>query len=318
MSLTTTNPVPVDRERSAQPPGQRQLALVEPPNFLMPHTFARRLVLLTFIVGSAWVGAAPRNEFFAMDTIARGEPADVAAMLKELGYDGLGGRAYDETMLPALTARGLKFFNGYFVLNLKPADQVPDEKLERWFAAMANRNVFLWLAIRSVQRVDGTAYPISDDTADAFVVERLRGLAKSAARQGVKISLYPHTGSWLARVEDALRLAGKIDRADVSVTFNLCHWLKVEGAERDPFPVLKMALPRLTFVTINGADEGDTRTLPWPRVIQPMDSGTYDLRAFVGRLQALGYTGPIGFQGYGIKGDSREILARSLKAWKSW
>jgi hypothetical protein len=33
------------------------------------------------------------------------------------------------------------------------------------------------------------------------------------------------------------------------VTFNLCHWLKVEGAERDPVPVLRAALPRLMFVT---------------------------------------------------------------------
>jgi hypothetical protein len=33
-------------------------------------------------------------------------------------------------------------------------------------------------------------------------------------------------------------------------------------------------------------------------------------------LKELGYKGPIGLQCYGIGGDAREHLARSMEAWK--
>ena len=46
-------------------------------------------------------------------------------------------------------------------------------------------------------------------------------------------------------------------RSGVGATFNLCHWLKVEG-DIDPTSMLKAAMPRLMFVSINGADGGDT------------------------------------------------------------
>ena len=82
--------------------------------------------------------------------------------------------------------------------------------------------------------------------------------------------------------------------------------------------MLRAALPRLMFVTISGADTGDTRTFGWDRLIQPLDAGTYDLASFVRRLRAVGYTGPVGFQGYNIKLHPREILARSITAWRKF
>jgi sugar phosphate isomerase/epimerase len=131
----------------------------------------------------------------------------------------------------------------------------------------------------------------------------------------VKIALYPHSWFWIERVEDALRVAKKVDRTNVGATFNLCHWLKVEG-DRDPKPVLKEALPRLFFVSINGADRGDTKSMEWDRLIQPLDRGSYDVAAFLKTLKELGYAAPIGFQGYGIKGDSKTILQQTMDGWK--
>jgi sugar phosphate isomerase/epimerase len=260
--------------------------------------------------------ANARNAFFAMDTIARGGPAEVPALLKELGYDGLGGKALDEAMPPALTERGLKFFNGYYVANFTAENASPDEKLLRWFAAMRGYNTALWMAVRTLKRADGRAFAHSAADADDIVVARVRALADAAAPHGVRISLYPHTAQWLERVEDAIRVANKVDRANVGVTFNLCHWLRVEGSERDPAPVLRAALPRLQFVTINGADTGDTRALNWNQLIQPLDAGTYDVGGFVRLLRELNYRGPIGFQGYGIKTDPREVLERTMTAWR--
>ena len=224
------------------------------------------------------------NPFFAMDNIARGGPGVAPAMLKELGYDGFGGRVPDETMLPAIKARGLKFFNGYHVLDLNPAQPAPNAALTRWLVAMRGQDVALWLAINKVARADGTLYPISSPEADAYVLTQLRAIADVAKANGVRVALYPHTAFWLARVDDAQRIADQLNRPDVGVTFNLCHWLKVEGAERDPVPVLRAALPRLMFVTISGADTGDTKAMGWDRLIQPLDAGTYDLASFVRTL----------------------------------
>ena len=262
--------------------------------------------------------AAPLNPFFAMDNIARGGPDVAPALLSELGYDGFGGRVPDETMLPALTARGLKFFNAYHVLDLDPAKPAPNAPLRTWLAAMRGQDTVLWLAINKVTRSDGKFYAPSALDADDYVLGQIRALADVAQAHGIRVALYPHSGFWLARVDDALRVAEKLNRPDIGVTFNLCHWLKVEGAERDPVPVLRAALPRLMFVTISGADTGDTKAMGWDRLIQPLDAGTYDLGAFVRTLRTVGYTGPVGFQGYNIKGEPRAILTRSIAAWRQF
>jgi sugar phosphate isomerase/epimerase len=258
------------------------------------------------------------NPFFAMDNIARGGPDVVPAMLKELGYDGFGGRVPDETMLPAVTARGLKFFNAYHVLDLNPSTPAPNDQLRTWLGAMRSKDTVLWLAINKVTRPDGKLYAPSALEADEYVLAQIRAIADVAKANGIRVALYPHTAFWLARVDDALRVAEKLNRPDIGVTFNLCHWLKVEGAERDPVPVLRTALPRLMFVTISGADTGDTRAMGWDRLIQPLDAGTYDLGAFMRTLRTVGYTGPVGFQGYNIKGEPRDILTRSIAAWRKF
>jgi sugar phosphate isomerase/epimerase len=80
--------------------------------------------------------------------------------------------------------------------------------------------------------------------------------------------------------------------------------------------VLKAAMPRLMFVTINGADTGDTKQMGWDRLIQPLDRGSYDVGAFLKKVRAAGYEGPIGFQGFGIKEEPRSVLERTMTAWK--
>lgn len=280
-----------------------------------------RTIILALALATALTTAvtgAPKNPFFAMDNIARGGPDVAPAMLKELGYDGFGGRVPDETMLPAITARSLKFFNAYHVLDLNPSTPAPNDPLRAWLVAMRGKDTVLWLAINKVTRPDGKLFATSAPDADDYVLGQIRAIADVAKANGIRVALYPHTGFWLARVDDALRLAEKLNRPDIGVTFNLCHWLKVEGADRDPVPVLRAALPRLMFVSISGADTGDTRAMSWDRLIQPLDAGSYDVGAFLRTLRTVGYTGPVGFQGYNIKGEPRDILARSIAAWRKF
>ena len=216
-------------------------------------------------------------------------------------------------MAQALTAAGLRYFNGYHTITFDAARPALDEPMRKMIEAMPGSA--LWLAVAGVQH-EGVAFPVSSAEADETAVSRLRELSAHAAPRGVKIALYPHTGFWLERVEDAIRLAGKVDDPAVGVTFNLCHWLKVEGSQRDPARVLRMAQPRLMFVTINGADTGDTKTMGWERLLRPLGEGSYDVGAFLRSLLATGYDGPVGFQGYGIPGDARTVLKKTMAAWR--
>lgn len=263
--------------------------------------------------------AADRNPFFAMDTALRdGKPrsaGDQAALLKELGYDGFGTSGHPgEEFLAAFEKHGLKVFNTYLTLSFDSAKPGLDPKLKEFVPRLKGHGTALWLAINGITR-DGAKLKPSAPEGDEVVVPPMRELADLAQASGVKIAFYPHTGCWLERVEDGLRLARRVDRPNVGATFNLCHWLKVEG-ERDPKPVLKEAMPHLFFVSINGADTGETKKMDWNKLIQPLDTGSYDVAGLVKSLRELGYTGPIGFQGYGIPGDSREILRRTMEGWR--
>jgi sugar phosphate isomerase/epimerase len=97
------------------------------------------------------------------------------------------------------------------------------------------------------------------------------------------------------------------------VTFTFCHFLALDEA-KNLDRVLEMAKPYLTMVTINGTSGYASGNLAsW---IQVLGDGTFDVGVVLKALRKLDYRGPIGIIAYGIKGDRREILSRSMQAWK--
>lgn len=271
--------------------------------------------LLVYLCTLGALAAAERPVFFAMDTAARLEPAACVEVLSELGYAGLGGRpATAKAHASALQAKGLIFFNGYHVANFAYGEAQLPADLTKAVDGLAGTGGTLWLAINKVTLPLGLS--MGPEYGDTVVVPQLRQLVAYARTKGVKISLYPHAGFWAAQFETCVRVASKVDDKALGVTFNLCHWLKVEGSERDPLPLIQEALPRLNFITINGADTGDTQNLGWDKLIQPLGRGTYDVGVFVAKARAAGYRGPFGFQGYGIKMESKELLKETMAGWK--
>jgi sugar phosphate isomerase/epimerase len=270
--------------------------------------------LFAFFCSTVALLAADRPLFFAMDTAARLEPAECAQVLADLGYAGLGGRpASAKAHAAALQSKGLVFFNGYHVTNFGYGQTELPADLAKAVDDLAGTGSTLWLGINKVAFPAGVR--AGPEYGDTIVVPQLKQLLAYAKPKGVKVSLYPHTGFWAAQFEVCLRVANKVDDPNLGVTFNLCHWLKVEGSERDSLQLIKEALPRLNFITINGADTGDTQNLGWDRLIQPLGRGTYDVGAFVAKARAAGYRGPFGFQGFGIKMDSKELLKVTMEGW---
>ena len=253
------------------------------------------------------------NKFFAlcMDThdSKKRTLGEQAGLLKELGYDGAGHLWLDQVpeRLATLDAAGLALFQIYVRIDIGAA-QPYDPKLKDVLPLLKGRPTMLAV-------IASGAKP-SDETQDARGVTIIREIAGLAAPSGVKIALYHHTGDWLARVEDAIRVAEKVGRPDVGVMFNLCHWLRTDKG-RDYAALIARAGNRLFAVSINGADERDPKE-GWERYIQPLGRGSFDMQAFLATLVRAGYTGPIGLQCYGLQGDARDVLAESMRAWRRY
>jgi sugar phosphate isomerase/epimerase len=282
----------------------------------MKHLRCAVLLLLAGTFGhwsAVQAGAAsPANPFFAMSTGTKDAQhstfAAQADMLKELGYAGtdlLGTQGIPE-LAKELDSRNLRFFAIYSGVNIDPGGPQWEPGFEAAIRALNGRETILWIPMTSKK------YAVSSPDGDADAVSVLNRIADMAAASKLRIALYPHTGHWLERVEDAVRIANKVDRPNVGVTFNLCHWLRVDG--KDLRAHLESALPRLFMVTINGAETGGT---DWATLIQTLDRGSFNVKDLLLNLKNLGYTGPVGLQGYGIGGDIHDNLRRSMTAWRA-
>ncbi len=288
-------------------------------------------LLLGAVISSMGAAGLP-NPFFAMDTGTRDArhqtPEAQAKLLKELGYAGIGwSPGQVPEMLAALDREGLRLFTVYAGLDVGGTNRHAPAPIVKLIQELEGRDTILWLYVTS------TKYRPSEEAGDAEAVAALTEIAALAKRAGVKVALYPHSGFWLERVQDAVRLAKKVNRARVEftkrglqsgerppqelaldnlgVTFNLCHCLKV-GDEKWIPELLEQAKPHLFVVTINGADHaGD-----WNRLIQTLDRGEFDVLPVLRTLKEIGFRGPIGLQHYGIPGDVRENLKRSMDGWR--
>lgn len=271
-------------------------------------------LLAALLFGSAPTASAagPTNAFFPFcidwHDARKRNFEEQAQMLKELGYAGVGHIWLDkvEDRLKSLDAAGLRLFQITMIVDLAPGKAPYDAaRFKEVCAAVKGRQVQFDLLVNGRKPSD----PAFDDQA----VTILREMSDQARDSGAQLLLYPHLSSWIERIEDCVRVADKVNRSNVGVMFNLCHWLRVDKS-RDYRPLLKMALPRLWAVSINGADEFDEQP-GWKRYIQPLGQGTFDSATFLRTLHELGYTGPIGLQCYGIGGDTREHLVQSIAFW---
>lgn len=271
------------------------------------------LVVLALLPGVAAAAAGPvPNPFFAMDTgtqdATHHTPAEQVALVKETGFAGAGPIYHDldelQAWCAALDQAGLNLFALYVEL---PLDDLPGhlETIQKISSALHGRKTLLWLYV-----TDRQSQP-SATNHDAVAVQALRQVSGWAKAAGLRVALYPHTGFYVQRVEDAVRLVDQVNLDNVGVTFNLCHWLMVDG--KDLAASLAVAQPRLFCVTLNGADTGGKT---WQQLIQPLDRGSYDVSQLLRQLRLIHYAGPIGLQHYGIGGSAADNLRHSMAGWE--
>ena len=173
-----------------------------------------------------------KSEFFAMDTgtqdATHHTPAEQVALAKEIGFAGVGPIYHNLAELQAwcasLDQNGLKLFAVYVPLPLDDPSASLDS-IRQITAALKGRDTLLWLYV-----TDKGAKPSATND-DTVAVDRLREISGLAKAAGLRVALYPHTGFYVQRVEDCVRLADKVNLENLGVTFNLCHWLMVDGKD---------------------------------------------------------------------------------------
>lgn len=265
---------------------------------------------------------AQENSFFVFNTGIKSGGyktlSEQAQLLKSLGYDGVeksGTEGFFE-MQKEFEKQGLKIFTNYIKVDLDNEEQPYDPELLNLFKLMEGKNTMVWLYLVS------NKYKPSTSENDSRAVKILRELAQKANKYGVKIMVYPHLNFWVENAEDAIRICEKVDRKNVGMTFNLCHFLAYSHREGiDPllaFPDLaQKAYPHLFAISLNGADINpkDEKYI-WDSFIKPLGEGNYDTYSYLKTFLKLGFDGPVGLQTYGIDQNSDIHLKKSMETWK--
>ncbi len=252
------------------------------------------------------------KEFFAMDTATKDAehqtPDSQISFIKELGFAGISWTGFEQLaeLKNALQTNGLKLYAIYLWGTIEKEGFQIQPGLTEALEIMKGNDYFLWLTINS------QTWKSNDPDSYSQALALIRTIADQALPYGVKVALYPHAGCWLDKTEQAYQLVQDAGKVNLGISFNLCHWLKVDGPDTNLDLLIRKVKPKLFVVTLNGAEPpGD-----WDKLIQPLDKGTFDLKPLLKTLKSVGFTGPIGLQGYGIQEPVKEHLPRSMKAWK--
>ncbi|MFP4340574.1 MAG: sugar phosphate isomerase/epimerase family protein [Cyclobacteriaceae bacterium] len=264
------------------------------------------------------------NPFFVFNNGVKDEQYDTVEeqmqLLTRNGYDGMEKNGLDnfEEVYLALQANDLKLYTIYVNINLDNPEQPYDPRLKEVFQMIEGSGAMPWLYVTSKK------YPPSSSEYDTLAVPLLQQIADMAQQYGIKVMLYPHMNFWIESVEDAIRVAEKVDRRNFGMTFNLCHYLAHKNqAGVDPWvelqPLSEQAMPYLFAISLNGADARDADQQDiWTSFIQPLGEGNFDTYRFLKTFLDQGFEGPVGLQCYSIDEDKAVHLRKSMQTWQEY
>lgn len=285
----------------------RRRAGVEHVQAVAAGLVRRSVMVAVLLLVSCLTADAARPEFFVFDNgVGRGSwtPTQQAETLKALGYDGISYNYTTPADLAAwqkaFGAVGLKIYGLYVHTKVDRPDEFAPG-LPEAVAMLKGTDTVLWITVQKGQA------PGPDDEANA--VRAVQKVADLAATHGVQVALYGHANFYVEHALDSARIVEKAQRPNLGATINLCHEYMSNVGDRLDAAVQAVAR-KATRVSINGVD------LQTKNYITRLDQGDFDLVAYLAKLQAAGYRGPIGLQAYNVPGDVRENLAANIATWR--
>ncbi len=155
---------------------------------------------------------------------------------------------------------------------------------------------------------------------DAEAAAAIAVIADRIAPSGRKIAIYPHAPDYVSNSLDAAKIAKLAKRANVGISFNLCHELMYCNVNHLAFAprldsLVKNSMPYIFTASISGGDSvGDN----WGVLIRPLGEGTFNLFPVVQTLMDHNFKGPFLLQAFGINQDAKTHLAKSMIVWKDF
>ena len=252
------------------------------------------------------VAAGLPNPIFAYE-FGDISPEQQAGFAREYGFEGT---VFDHAQsiperLRAVDEAHLQLFFLWLTVDIGNGQIKFEPGTEAAIQALKGRGTVVWLAIQGNDAGAGAG-------AEERAIQAVDRISNLASQSNLRVALYPHYDFYLARFRDVVRVAERVQRSNVGVTFNLCHELR-SGFDPEFHQLLEQTIPRLYGVTLNGADR---QGLDWNTLIQPLGRGDYDVTGLVRTITGAGYRGPFGIQCYGLKGDPGIYLKQSMAAWR--
>jgi sugar phosphate isomerase/epimerase len=237
-----------------------------------------------------------------------------AALVKEIGFDGLAGQGGSEyyQWRQAMDKAGLAMPELYIRMGIGEDRKAQyDSELKKIIKDVGDREMLIAFVLYNDLKIENR------QEADKIFVEAIQELADYCHPSNVKVGIYPHVNLHCETVAHSVLLAKAANRRNVGAIFNLCHYLKKEGSQ-DWKESIQEALPYLFMVSINGAEDGGTQKMGMNKLIQPLGEGSFDVYELVEYLKDNGYDGLFGLQCYNIKQDCERVLTKSMETWKSY
>lgn len=283
------------------------------------------ITIILLLSCSLNIGLAQKltNPFFVLHNIIRGDSTyntfdKQIELVKQTGFDGIEINQLEsfEGMKAALDKQ--QFMGSYFYVKIKLEEPHIDKRLENYIQQLKGTKTIIAPYFIS----DSKQFKPSAHDADTLVVRLVRQVADWAKAAGLQVAIYPHIGFYVERTDHALTLVKEINRKNVGLTFNLCHWLATTSlSERSQLkPHLKELRPYLKMITICGANDVITsqKTI-WDDYILPLGTGSFDTYNLVKYcVKDLKLKVPIGVQCYNIKADKPQLVQNTMRVWQQY
>jgi len=282
----------------------------------------RNYILLILICSNSLFAQKVKNEFFALHNIIRGDSTyntfdKQVELVKNAGFDGIEINQIEsfEGMKTALDQ--FQFKGSYFYVKLQLGEPI-DNRLENAIKQLKGTNTIIAPYILA----DNKRFKPNSPEGDSEAIKLLQLIALWSKKSGLQVAIYPHFGFYVERTDHALQLAQKINRKNVGLSFNLCHWLATTNLKErvDLKNHLKELKPYLKMITISGANDiiSQKKSI-FDDYILPLGTGsfdTYDLLKFM--VKTIKFKKPIGIQCYNIKGNKPQLIINTMAVWKEY
>lgn len=268
----------------------------------------KMITMLAGFVLCAVSGMAATPEFFVFDNgVGRGSwtPVQQAKTLRELGISGISYNYTKPADLAAwqaaCKAEGVKIVGLYVHTFPDKPEQPFDPAFKEAIKMLKGSGTVIWMTLREGKD--------RKRNMDAECVKIVREIADLASAEGVRVAVYGHKGFYVETGADSARIVKLAEKSNVGGSINLCHeFLSGKGDVLDE--TIRTAAAVSTLASVNGVDVANKK------YILRLDQGDFDVAAYLKKLIAAGYSGPVGLQCYSVPGDVAENLKANIVAWK--